>query len=215
MFLQNFKNVIFDLDHTLYPLSFKADKGYDERCREFLEKYPHIKCMTAAEFQKMWREKYGYNAEVVKKDTGISINEFMKHVSRIDMSSLQPNPKLNQLLESLKAKKYIFTDNMDEHVQDTFQALQISTKYFDGIFTSAHSGFIFKPDIKAFEIMLGKYNLNPKECVMVEDNLYNLKTAKELGIQTIWITNQEEKHPFCDYKFNDIIPALELLIQHQ
>lgn len=215
MVLQNFKNVIFDLDHTLYPLSFKAEKGYDDRCREYLIQFPQIECMTAAEFQKMWREKYNYNSEAVKKDTGISINDFMNHVSRINMSSLQPNPKLNTLLGKLKTGKYLFTDNLAEHVQDTFQALQVNTEHFDGIFTSAHSGFIFKPDIKAFEIMLEKYNLNPKDCVMVEDNLHNLRTAKKLGMQTIWITNQEENYPFCDYQFEDIIPALELLIQHQ
>lgn len=213
--MQEFKNIIFDLDKTLYPLSFDSEPLFDERCRSYLQNKLNISAMRAVDFQKQWREKYQYEADAVEKECGLSVDDFMEYICNIDMSALKENKEIDLLLKKLKARKFIFTDSSVKHVEDTLSCLGVDINHFKDIFASAHSGYIFKPDVKAYHMMLDKFKINPNETVMVEDNPKNLKTAKELGMQTIWISGKEENFPFCDYKFNDIIPVLEFLVENQ
>lgn len=56
--------------------------------------------------------------------------------------------------------------------------------YFDGIVTSAKSGYE-KPDSRAYEYLLEKYNLASKTCIFIDDNPVNVSAAKALGIMSI------------------------------
>lgn len=203
------------MDRTLYPLDFGIQPLFDKRCSDYLQRHLNITDTDSKELQRQWREKYQYEAEAVKRECGLSIDDFMQYSCDIDMSMLKENKKADMLLEKLKGNKYIFTDSIEKHVIDTLHCLGIKTEHFKDIFASTHSGYIFKPDVKAYHVMLDKFQINPNETVMVEDDAKNLKTAKELGMQTIWISDKEENYPFCDYKFNDIIPVLELLLENQ
>jgi FMN phosphatase YigB (HAD superfamily) len=49
-----------------------------------------------------------------------------------------------------------------------------------------------KPQKKAFELALDKCrkagdDLRPEECMLIDDNLETIKTAKAMGFQTLWI----------------------------
>ena len=44
-----------------------------------------------------------------------------------------------------------------------------------------------KPDIEIFEFTLSDSNLLPEETLFVDDLLVNIESAKEVGLQTMWI----------------------------
>lgn len=54
--------------------------------------------------------------------------------------------------------------------------------YFDGIVVSCDI-HIVKPDIRIYQHLLKQYNLVPKECFFVDDMEYNVKGAKDAGMQ--------------------------------
>lgn len=213
--MRKYKNIIFDLDNTLYPLSINSQKLFDERCHTSFTNDREISWKNAHEFLHDWCEKYHHDLEALKTATGLSMDEIMEYVGDIDMSVLEEDAELNNLLQTLNAPKYIFTDSTVKHVDTSLQRLGISANIFDGIFVSKHSGYHFKPHPKGFAIMLNQYKINPTDAVMLEDNHRNLKTAKELGMQTIWINDSADTHPYCDYKLADIISAVKFLLEHQ
>lgn len=49
-----------------------------------------------------------------------------------------------------------------------------------------------KPDKEMFELILTKIDALPEECIVIEDNNDNIKTAKELGFNTIKVKNSSE-----------------------
>lgn len=57
----------------------------------------------------------------------------------------------------------------------------------DGIVVSGDEKLI-KPDPKLYQILLDRYNLKSNESLFIDDNIHNIKTAKEMGFHTIHFT---------------------------
>jgi len=74
--------------------------------------------------------------------------------------------------------------------------------HFDVLLNSAKLG-VKKPDRKIFEIMCYRLNVEPIESVYIDDNISNVKVAKELGFTGIHYQDQN--------KFFRTISRLDLL----
>lgn len=56
--------------------------------------------------------------------------------------------------------------------------------FFDGVVVSSDVHMI-KPDVKIYEYLLAKYNLNPKECLFIDDRQDNVDGAKKVGMNAV------------------------------
>jgi putative hydrolase of the HAD superfamily len=45
-----------------------------------------------------------------------------------------------------------------------------------------------KPSKLMLRRLLRKHGLSPQRCILVEDTLANLRSAKQLGLRTVWVT---------------------------
>lgn len=59
---------------------------------------------------------------------------------------------------------------------------------FRGIVTPCQSG-AKKPDYKMFTYTIEKYNLEPSECILLDDQEKNVKSATELGMKAIYVND--------------------------
>ena len=57
-------------------------------------------------------------------------------------------------------------------------------EFFEAIIVSGFVGMI-KPHKDIFEYMLRTYNLDPKDCLFIDDQKANVETARALGIESI------------------------------
>ncbi len=62
---------------------------------------------------------------------------------------------------------------------------------FDSILWSYDIG-LAKPDPKIFKLMLKRLNLKARECLFIDDQENNIKTAKKLGFKTILFENPRQ-----------------------
>ena len=85
-------------------------------------------------------------------------------------------------------------------------------QFFDIIIISGEVG-IRKPDISIFNLLLSKIKALPGQCIFVDDNLNNLRTASELGIKTIRFVRAKTKTSFCSEfeisSFNELKHVIE------
>lgn len=206
--MKHIKNLIFDLDDTLYPKHLGLDKAFQERAISYVKKlYNYDPEKTANAFDVLRNSEYLiYGA----KELGIDFVDFISHVCNIDISSIEDNPYLVHKLKSIPHIKIIYTNSTLDHTNDVLNKLKIEQCFFSK-FTIEDSDYITKPRTESFTKFLAKYNLNPKECAFFEDNCKNLKEAKSLGMATIWITDKEENYPYIDHKVKTINEALDLL----
>lgn len=65
-------------------------------------------------------------------------------------------------------------------------------KLFEGKIVVSGEEKLIKPDPKIFHVLLKRYDLNAEESVFIDDNIENIKTAKDLGFATIHVTPETD-----------------------
>jgi len=58
----------------------------------------------------------------------------------------------------------------------------------DGIVVSGVEKMV-KPDNAIFNLLLQRYNLTPGQCIFIDDNIYNIEAAHNMGIEAIHFTS--------------------------
>ena len=97
-------------------------------------------------------------------------------------------------LRSLKNKGYnvyLLTNYPPWMFEPHFNNLFTFAPYVDGYVVSAVVKLI-KPDHKIYDNIVAKYNLNPQECVFIDDRLDNVIGARETGLNALQFTTKEE-----------------------
>ena len=103
-------------------------------------------------------------------------------------------------IQELKAKGYkiyilsnwskpAYDDNLDTNLK--FLSL------VDGAVMSFQEGII-KPDKKIYELICGRYEIDPKEAVFLDDNAANIEGARAFGLNAIHFKNYEQARKELD-----------------
>ncbi|MBR6222045.1 MAG: HAD-IA family hydrolase [Lachnospiraceae bacterium] len=64
-------------------------------------------------------------------------------------------------------------------------------EYVDGAVVS-YEYKLTKPDRRIYQTLLDKYSLDPSECIFLDDKPENVEAARNLGIKSILVRNQEQ-----------------------
>ena len=83
------------------------------------------------------------------------------------------------------------------------------------VFTIEHTRFRPKPDTYGFLRLCRGNHLRPQRCIMVEDSLENLRTAKRLGMKTVWVSEATRVPAFVDARLSSIRQLPRMLDQLQ
>ena len=130
---------------------------------------------------------YGTTMRGLQIHHQIDADEFLDYVHDIPLDNyLQPNPALDRALASLPQRKVIFTSASRHHAERVLHILGVR-RHFDRIVDVRDVDFESKPQITAYLRVCQLLNLQPEECVLVEDNVRNLRPAKELGMTTVLV----------------------------
>jgi putative hydrolase of the HAD superfamily len=92
------------------------------------------------------------------------------------------------MLGRLRPSKAIFTNASQNHARRVLSALRVSPAHFECIFDFEAAGYCPKPDPEAYHRILARLGVRGDQCVLVEDNLRNLETAKSVfGMTTVLV----------------------------
>lgn len=120
------------------------------------------------------------------------------------------HPLLRSVLRRLPGRKLVFS-NSPVHYSRAVLALLRVADLFDDVFSIEHTGYQPKPDRRGFLRLLRKHRLRPQRCVMVEDTLANLKTAKRLGMRTVWVGSAASAPGFVDLSIRHVAQLPRML----
>tara|TARA_Y100000741_G_scaffold132820_1_gene99966 strand:+ start:398 stop:1060 length:663 start_codon:yes stop_codon:yes gene_type:complete len=207
--MKNIKNILFDCDGVLYQDLEAVFGQVSKKMTKYISNKLDIDLIKAKELQTNYFHKYNTSLNGLMIHHDISPEEFLKYVHDIDLSFMKKDLVLRNELEKLNTKKYVFTNGSKEHVKNITKHLGIDD-LFDGIFDIVDAEFHPKPEAKAFDLMVKKFNINPKETIYIEDIAKNLSIAKERGSITVWLINDEywgkmeSEKRFIDYKIENL-----------
>ncbi len=195
------KNVIFDLGSTIlrnrsYSIldNFDMDtKTYNELSKFFLD-FGDLDLGKETLEEKY--EKCNFSKDIEEKYKDILIHYYKYR---------KINPDLIDIISKLKKnnyKIYILSDISKECYEyyknnETFKNVDI------WVVSSLHNAI--KEDGALFDIMINKYNLNPKECYFIDNSIINIEEAKKRGIKGFLFDESKDiKYLYNDMKNSEI-----------
>ena len=212
--LTEIKYWIFDLDNTLYSGQTKVFSEVDKKMSYFISKKFNVDLIEAKKMQKKYFYEYGTTLSGLMKKKNVDPNEFLEFVHDIDISWLPQDKRLKDELIKIKEKKYIFSNGSHAHIENVTSQLGING-IFNGAFDITDADYIPKPNREPYKKLIKKFNIDPKQSILIEDIAHNLEQAKNLGMKTCWLENNEAfakkdaDKPYIDYKINNLPSFLQ------
>ncbi len=177
---------VFDLDNTLYPAASSLFDQVDRRMGEFVARHLGVPAEVARTEQKRLFRAHGTTLRGLMVEHGVDPVDFMDYVHAIDLTRLDPDPRLDRSLARLPGRKVVYTNGSVAHAARVTARLGID-RHFDATFDIAAAGWIPKPDPAPYRVMLDRLGIAPARAAMVEDIARNLAPAAALGMTTVWV----------------------------
>ncbi len=209
MKLRNIKNILFDCDGVLYQDLEAVFGQVSKKMTQYISKKLNLDLKGAKELQRSYFHKYDTSLNGLMIHHNIPPKEFLDYVHDIDLSFLEKDKTLRNELESTNLRKFVFTNGSKEHVKNITTSLGIDDQ-FENVFDIVDAKYNPKPAAKAFDLMLEKFKIDPKETLYIEDIAKNLSIGKERGTTTVWLINdeywgkKESDKEYIDYKIENL-----------
>lgn len=204
-----FHTVFIDLDETLYPKSNGVWGEISTRINEFIVDCLAVSLEEAIEIRQRYLSHYGTTLMGLSIDHQIDRHQYLKYVHDIQIDKyLRPNPSLKDMLNSISARKIIFTNASSDHANRVLQHLGIQDS-IDQVIDIVALDFINKPQIEAYKQALRLAEIDdPGRSLMVDDRIENLLPARELKMKTVLVADGIETNR-ADYQIRTITDLVD------
>lgn len=197
---------LFDLDNTLH----NADPHI----------FPHInRAMTAYVAQQAGLEEAAASAlrETYWRRYGATLLGLMRHHDTDPLHFLQYThqfddlPKMvvyhraiRQVLRRLPGVKIVFSNAPLHYAEAVLDIMGVRHAFTD-VCAIEHMRYQPKPGVQGYLRLIREHRLKPARCILVEDSAENLKTAKRLGMRTIWISSEKRCPAWVDLRLESVL----------
>jgi putative hydrolase of the HAD superfamily len=202
---------IFDLDDTLHDASAHIFPVMNRTMTQYIMETLEMDEPAAHSLRQHYWRVYGATLKGLMRHHGVDpyhfLNETHKLITLPEMVLV--TKRLRHMLQNLKGRKVIFTNAPRGYALRMLDLLGIGD-CFELVFSVESTKFHAKPSVRGFQMLLKALNAKPNNCVMLEDNLPALMTAKRLGMRTIWVTKKLQKPNFVDFRIGSVLALTHL-----
>ena len=204
---------IFDLDDTLHNASAHIFPVMNRAMTQYIQDTLALDETAAQQLRQHYWRIYGATLKGLMRHHGTDPYHFLLETHRLmDLPEMVIQTKrLRHMLQTLKGRKVIFTNAPKSYALRVLDLLGIGD-LFELVFSVETVKFHAKPSVRGFKILLKTIKAKASDCVMLEDNLPALMTAKRLGMRTIWVTKKLHKPNFVDYRLQSVLALTHLKI---
>jgi len=202
---------IFDLDDTLHNASAHIFPVMNGAMTQYIQENLALENGKADHLRKHYWKVYGATLKGLMRHHGVNPHHFLNETHKFpDLHERVIQMKrLRHMLSNLNGRKVIFTNAPRNYALRVLDLLDISD-IFELVFSVESSQFHAKPTVRGFQTLLGSIRAKPSDCIMLEDNLAALMTAKRLGMKTIWISKLLNKPNYVDYRLSSVLELMHL-----
>jgi putative hydrolase of the HAD superfamily len=180
---------IFDLDNTLHDARPHIFPHINRSMTEYVAGLLDLGEEDANELRDFYWKRYGATLTGLIRHHRVDPGHFLRethHFPELDRM-IVGRRELRSVLRRLPGRKIVFSNAPGHYARAVLRALGVSD-LFDDVFSIERTRFRPKPDAHGFLRLMHAHRLAASRCIMVEDSLENLRTAKRLGMKTVWVT---------------------------
>jgi putative hydrolase of the HAD superfamily len=190
---------IFDLDNTLHNASPHIFPHINQAMNAYLQAHLGLDEAAAGELRRHYWLRYGATLLGLMRHHATDPRHFLWHTHQFPALDrmLVREPQLRATIRRLPGRKYVFSNSPVHYSRAVLRALSIADLFHD-VFSIEQTRYRPKPDTYGFLRLCRVNHLKPHRCIMVEDSVENLRTAKRLGMKTVWVTRAARVPEFVD-----------------
>jgi len=187
--------IFFDCDDCLYKNSWATASRLNDKFREYCQ----IKLgVPECKMLELYRT-YGTTLCGLIREGHIpeeQVQDFLASVHDVPLDDdIHPDTELRKMLEALPQRRWVFTAATREHAERCLRCLGIED-LFDGIVACSspqmleRAGYVSKHDRLCFEAamdMAGVARERAAGCMLLDDSVTNLETARTMGWRTVLV----------------------------
>src|SRR3954468_4948788 len=189
---------VFDLDNTLHNASPHIFPHINRAMTTYLQTHLGLDEAGAGELRQHYWQRYGATLIGLMRNHATDPQHFLRATH--DFPSLESmvvrEPGLRATLARLLGRKLVFSNAPVHYATAVLHILGIAD-LFDDVLSIEHTRYRPKPDSYGFLKLFRRNRVRARSCIMVEDTLVNLKTAKKLGMSTVYVARAKAARPAC------------------
>jgi putative hydrolase of the HAD superfamily len=203
---------IFDLDNTLHDARPHIFPHINSSMTAYLAEHLKLGEEDANELRTSYWRRYGATLIGLMRHHGIDPHHFLRAThpfSELDRMVVGRR-ELRSTLRRLRGRRIVFSNAPEHYAREILKVLGVED-LFDDVFCIERTGFRPKPDVHGFLKLLRQHRLQPSRCIMVEDSLENLRTAKRLRMKTVWVDASSRAPAWVDVHVRHVVRLPRLL----
>jgi len=196
---------IFDLDNTLHDASVKIFPSMHEQINAYLRRHFGVDEEGANVMRQGFWRRYGTTLKGLMRHYGTDPRHFLRethHFPELE-GMVEHENALRHALARLGGRKLVFSNAPRHYVESVLRVMGIA-RWFDGVYTIESTRFRPKPAQQGFHVLLRAHDLDPHRCAFIDDALENLRTAKRLGMSTVWVSRSKRRARFVDLRITSV-----------
>ncbi len=191
VWLFDLDNTLHDAGHAIFPAINRNMNALIARVLESESKPAHGEAVNAVRIA-YW-QRYGATLLGMMRHHAVRSDDFLREAHEFaDLSQMiRAERGVAYLLRRLPGLKILLTNAPAAYSREVVRHLGLHKHFADHVPIESmvvHRHLRPKPSPWLMRRLLASRGLSARRCVLVEDSLENLKTAKMLGLRTVWLT---------------------------
>jgi len=183
---------LFDLDNTLHDASHSAFGPTNQAMTDYIAAHLALPPEEASALRQHYWNHYGATLLGLVRHHGVKAAHFLEETHRLPglEARLRASAHDRAALRRLPGRKFILTNAPRAYALRVLNTLRLSA-CFDGLI-SIEDMTMFghhrpKPDARMLRHVAARLRTPPERCVLVEDTLAHQRSARRIGMRTIWM----------------------------
>lgn len=183
---------LFDLDNTLHNASHAAFGGINGAMTDYIVRELSMTPPEADALRRGYWLRYGATLLGLVRHHGVRAAHFLHHTHLLPglEEAVHGHPHDIAALRRLPGRKYILTNAPRAYTERVLGVLGIG-RFFDGVIAIEDMRMFGdlrpKPDARMLRRLAVRLGVQPSRCVLIEDTLVHQKSARSIGMGTVWM----------------------------
>ena len=197
---------LFDLDNTLHDATPHIFPQINRSMVSYIRDHLGVDELAATELRQRYWHRYGATLLGLMRHHGTDPRHFLGCTHQFpDLGQMLVVERgLRTMLRRLPGRKIVFSNAPLRYSERVLDLARIRS-CFDTVYSVERIAFQPKPAVGGFRRLLRGERLRAMNCIMVEDSLANLRTAKRLGMKTVWLSSSTRQPSYVDVRLVSLL----------